>query len=197
MKQQMLLTRSILALSTLCLMNCGKVSFGKDVSAPVKGAEGGGASDGSSSGGSVNQPGTTNPGDTTGGTPTPTTGIGNTPAVILPKVQFIGPPCQRLSQCEIEFRLDKAYADNTEFNWRTDDQGTVCSTEPPIAPEICGRPNIEYKPNFGRVVFPAGETSVKVYVQNINSANVPVRIDVIMSQCQYGTLSEGCSKFFN
>lgn len=210
-----LLKTALMFVSLTSIINCSNVSFstksntlGSLSSAnPSDGSVGGGINQGSDSSGAVTGGGSgsgstgnggpTAPGSTTGGTSNTGTGTGSTAAYLLPKVKFIGPPCERLSNCEIEFRLDKAYSEQTEFNWRTDDQGTICSLQPPTAPLICARANYHYVPNYGRVVFPAGTTSVKVFVKNINPDNVSIRIDVLMSQCQYGNLFESCSKFFN
>lgn len=213
-----LLRFSLLAVSLLAIVNCSDVNFSDEASSGSNGglgspdggtvkhgddSVGGGISQGQVPGGAGTggtaaggSGGTTVPGTVTGGTSTTATGTGSTAAAILPKVQFIGPPCQRLSNCEIEFRLDKPYAQQTEFNWRTDDQGKICAQSPALPPEVCAVANYHYVPNYGRVVFPAGVTSVKVFVKNINPENVAIRIDVLMTQCQYGPLFEGCSKFF-
>lgn len=197
---------SLLLVSLFSVVNCSNVKFTNgsgdmgslSTKNPNDGSVGGGINQGSDPNTAVGGPGSvTPPGSTTGGTSNNGTGTGNTASYLLPKVQFIGPPCERLSNCEIEFRLDKAYAQQTEFNWRTDDQGTICGLQPPAAPLICARANYHYVPNYGRVVFPAGVTSVKVYVKNINPDNVAIRIDVLMSQCQYGNLFESCTKFFS
>jgi hypothetical protein len=110
---------------------------------------------------------------------------------IVPKVQFVGPPCPRLSLCQAEFRLDKAYSLPTEFNWRTNDTLHLTPNNP-----VYAQPGVHYNSTSGVVNFAPGETSKKIYIQNINSYTLEVIIGVIMSQCKYGTYNGSCTSFF-
>lgn len=155
---------------------------------------GGGSTPGDGSGGGIG----TGPGGTdvsnAGGPPGPVTGNGNSAAAILPKLQFIGPPCERLTNCLITFKLDKAYPAQTEFNWRTDD--ARFGTPPNPGAAMWGKAGYHYVSTSGHVVFPAGTTEQTVYVRNINPDNVEISIGVVMSQCTYNTKLESCAKFF-
>ena len=136
-------------------------------------------------------------GTSPGGVP----GSGDTPAAFLPKVQFVGPPCERQTQCTVTFKLDKSYPSRTEFDWNTND--SLYGTPPPTGlapwgkPGNPGDPTAQYVPTSGHVVFPPGQTEVTVYVQNINQSNNAISIGVQMSKCIYGALYESCQKFFN
>lgn len=181
------------------------------------GGAGGGGAGGDDANGNVNQPGGdgstpgggTTPGGGSGGIGTgpggtdvsnaggpagPVTGNGNSAAAILPKLQFIGPPCERLTNCSITFKLDKAYPAQTEFNWRTDD--ARFGTPPNPGAAMWGKAGYHYVSTSGHVVFPAGTTEQTVYVRNINPENVEISIGVVMSQCTYSTKLESCVKFF-
>jgi hypothetical protein len=162
--------------------------------------------------GSINQPGGTttipgagpnggdvsNSGDDASGV---IVGTGNAPAAQLPKVQFIGPPCQRLTNCVVTFQLDKAYPYTTEFDWRTNDAlyGTPAQAGlPPWGkPGFPGDVTAQYVPTSGHVAIPAGQTQATVYVRNINQQDVPISIGVLMSHCAYQSLFESCQKFFS
>lgn len=193
----MYLSMNITKLSFLTLMlplfffnNCSDVSF-KDTAS--HGENGDFAAQ-------LNQPGSGNDGTNTGAGNN-ITGVHGTGATtnppspmapqIVPKVQFIGPPCQRLTLCEAEFKLDKAYSLRTEFDWRTND--TLFNT--PHTP-IYARPGVHYNSTNGHIVFEPGETSKKIYIQNINGATLEVIIGVIMSTCKYGTYNGTCATFF-
>lgn len=117
---------------------------------------------------------------------------GQTPAAVLPKLTFVSPPCTRLSLCEVEFRLDKPYAQATQFNWQTNDS----LYQTPHFP-LYGQAGVHYVSTSGHTVFQPGETSKKVYVQNINANNYEIIIGIIISQCQYSNGYESCVKFFN
>lgn len=170
-----------LALPLFFFNNCSDVSF-KDSASHGE--------DGSFSA-ELNQPndGTNTPSGLPGGiTTNPPSPL---PPQIVPKVQFVGPPCQRLSLCEAEFKLDKAYSLRTEFDWRTND--TLYAT--PHSP-IYARPGVHYNSTNGHIVFEPGETSKKIYIQNINGNTLEVIIGVIMSTCKYGTYNGTCATFF-
>lgn len=171
----------------------------------------GGNNPGGDAGGGINQPGGPNNGgggggiivgagpnggdiSNGGGAPGPVNGVGNTPSMLLPKVQFIGPECVRLTNCAIIFRLDKPYAQQTEFNWRTDDTLFGKPAAPGGFP--WGMAGYHYVSTSGHVVFAPGQTEVTVYVRNINPENTSISIGVIMSQCTYSGLQESCQKFF-
>lgn len=179
-----------LLLPLMFFNNCSDVSF-KD--SPSQGTDGTFSTE-------INQPG--DPNNTSTGTPTTgtpgtgTPGTGTTPPgggspQIVPRVQFIGPPCQRLTLCEAEFKLDKAYSLKTEFNWRTNDTLYMTPHNP-----IYAQPGVHYNSTNGVVVFQPGETSKKIYIQNINAYTQEVIIGVIMSQCKYGTYNGTCTTFF-
>jgi hypothetical protein len=162
--------------------NCSDVSF--------KDSASNGSDDGSFST-ELNQPGS-NPTTSTPSTPTtPTTPPTPTAPQIVPKVTFIGPPCQRLTLCQAEFRLDKAYSLRTEFDWRTND--TLYMT--PHSP-VYAQPGVHYNSTNGHIIFEPGETSKKIYIQNINGSTAEVIIGVIMSVCKYGTYNGTCASFF-
>jgi hypothetical protein len=203
---------------TLCLaflVNCSDVRFsrGSDASSGGAGAAGipvahtgsgdgtntgaGDAGTGATNGGTDTANGTINqPGDVSnaGGDPGPITGVGDTPAAALPKVQFIGPPCIRLTNCSITFRLDKAYPERTEFDWKTND--ALYGTPPNPGLPMWGQAGYHYVSTSGHVVFAPGEVEQTVYVRNINPDNVEIAIGVLMSMCDYNGLLESCQKFF-
>lgn len=110
---------------------------------------------------------------------------------IVPKVRFVGNPCQRLSLCQAEFRLDKAYSLPTEFSWRTNDTLHLTPNSPAYA-----QPGVHYNSTSGVLTFAPGETSKKIYIQNINGYTLEVIIGVIMFQCKYGTYTGSCTSFF-
>ena len=90
-----------------------------------------------------------------------------------------------------EFRLDKAYSLATEFDWRTNDTLYMTPHNP-----IYAQPGVHYNSTSGHIVFAPGETSKKIYIQNINNQTLEVIIGVIMSQCKYGTYTGTCTSFF-
>lgn len=145
----------------------------------------------------VNQPGAGPQGgdlSNAGGPSSPITGLGNSSAAILPKVKFIGPPCERMTNCSITFELDKAYASQVEFDWKTRDDlfGKPVAT----GAYPWGQPDIQYIRTSGHVVFASGVTSATVYVRNINPQNQSISIGVEMNNCTYNTKLESCQKYF-
>jgi hypothetical protein len=129
------------------------------------------------------------------------TGAGNASAADLPKLQFIGPPCLRLTNCVVTFQLDKAYPYITEFDWQTNDAlyGTPAQAglAPWGKPGYPGDATAQYVPTSGHVVFSAGSTQETVYVRNINQQPDAISIGVLMKNCVYNSLTESCQKFFN
>lgn len=213
----MLIRFQVLAAIAAIASGCSGVKFntsngsggaGSVSSAPS--TSGGGAASGS-----VTQPGSsgssgsvTQPGGTTGSGGASGTVVGagnappgNMPVNELPKVQFIGPPCQRLSECAVTFQLDKAYPSQTEFDWKTND--TLYGSPPQAGLPPWGKPGqpgditAQYVPTSGHAVFPAGVTSITVYVQNINQQDTAISIGVLMSNCMYASLSYSCQSFFS
>lgn len=179
----------------------GGPSDGSGVTAagsPASGADvNGGGANGANGGADGNASGTLNQGtdvSNAGGPGGPVNGNGNSPSSVLPKLQFIGPPCMRLTNCSITFRLDKAYSAQTEFDWHTDD--TLYGTPAPAGQYRWGHAGYEYVSTMGHVVFAPGQLEQTVYVRNINPENVAISIGVIMSACTYSTLREDCRKFF-
>lgn len=167
------------------MVNCSKVDF-----APSSGTKLGTVVDNNDGTvtGHITQPGGT-PVPTPNPTPTPTpTPI---PTSSLPKLQFISPPCVRLTNCSVTFRLDKAYAQSTEFDWRTND--TLYLT--PHTP-VYAQPSVHYVSTGGHVVFQAGETSKTVYIQNVNKGTNEVIIGVVLSACKFNTQAQSCAGFF-
>jgi hypothetical protein len=114
-----------------------------------------------------------------------------TPPAVKPRVKFISPPCKANTQCEVEFRLDQTYTQPIDFDWRTND--TLYQT--PHSP-VYGEPNKHYIPTSGHVTFRAGETSQKVYVQNVNRDTYDIIIGVIISNCAFGNAADNCSDYF-
>ncbi|MBX3022205.1 MAG: hypothetical protein KF799_11070 [Bdellovibrionales bacterium] len=207
MKQRMMHI-ALIVLSMTALVNCSGVKFDQSKSSSAQGNPSDGKHDDSSNGnvqqpgddganGSINQGAGPNGGDVSnaGGPPGTPIGNGNTAAAVLPKVEFIGPPCIRLTNCQIKFKLDKAYPGPTEFNWRTDDTRFGTATAP--GQPMWGKAGYHYVSTSGHVVFPAGTTEQIVYVRNINPDNVTISIGVTMTQCTYSGLYESCQKFFN
>lgn len=129
-----------------------------------------------------------------GGDPGPITGTGNTPAADLPKIQFIAPACQRGSDCLVTFQLDKAYPDQTEFDWETDD--SLYGQAVPSGQAPWGQAGVQYVSTYGHVVFGPGTTSQTVKIRDINPQETAISIGVLMNNCVYNTLLEDCSKFF-
>jgi hypothetical protein len=114
----------------------------------------------------------------------------------LPKIQFVGPPCQRGTQCLIEFVLDAPVAKIFEFDWRTNDN-LYKSAVPAGATYIYGRPNYHYVPASGHIIFAAGETKKQAFIENINPDNIEIVIGVTMSLCTYGGNIGNCTSFFH
>jgi hypothetical protein len=197
------------------LVNCSAVKFDKptDSGQTANSARGAGTPPaGDDASGNITDPGSdgstipgagpnggdiSNAGDATG----VITGTGNAAAAELPKVQFIGPPCQRLTNCVVTFQLDKAYSHTTEFDWKTNDSLYGTAAAPGLAP--WGKPGYpgdstaQYVPTSGHVSIAAGQTQATVYVRNINQQDVTISIGVLMSSCAYNTLLESCQKFFS
>lgn len=119
---------------------------------------------------------------------------GNGSATYIPRVVFVGPPCQRGSSCLVEFRLDKAYALKVDFDWLTDD--SLYLSQPSIGGVTVGRAGLHYVSTAGHISFSPGETVKKVYVQNINPYNIEILIGVRMRNCNYGGAIGKCSDFF-
>ncbi len=119
---------------------------------------------------------------------------GADPVREIAHVKFIGPACQRGTDCLVIFRLEKAYPHRFVFNWRTND--TLYTQTPPAGKPIFGRPNYHYVPTTGVADFAPGETEKRVYVKNINPDNVAITIGVIMSQCVYNSVQFNCSEAF-
>jgi hypothetical protein len=193
---------------SLLLANCAGVSFDKPAGTQASStAQGGGDNSGgggNSGGGDAGSGLGIGPGggdiSNSGNAGGVITGQGNVPSSQLPKIQFIGPPCQRLSNCAITFQLDKAYPDVTEFDWETNDSlyGTSVSAgmAPWGKPGFPGDASAQYVPTSGHVSFAAGQTSATVYVRNINQQDVSISIGVLMSNCAYSSLLESCQKMF-
>ena len=195
----------LLLVGSLFLVGCSGVDFGgqgdgSSVTAngsPASGADVNGAGGGSGGASGDNANGTLNQGtdvSNAGGPGGPINGNGNSSSAILPKLQFIGPPCMRQTNCAITFRLDKMYASQTEFDWHTDD--TLYGSPVPNGQARWGRVDYEYVSTRGHVVFAPGQLEQTVYVRNINPENVAISIGVIMNACSYGGFREGCAKFF-
>lgn len=118
------------------------------------------------------------------------------PGTVLPKVVRGEPPCQRLTWCEYNLTLDKAYDKITDFDWRTNDDPNRPVTPP--AGYIRAVANTHYVPGSGHVRFLPGETVRKIYVLNINpDPAIQIIIPFIFSSCQYGSLSTSCVQMFN
>lgn len=176
---------SFLLTSTTLLSNCSDVSFKDQSSASSSTDDGSFAAE-------INQPGSSTTSNSTNDSSSSTSTSEVSTPQIVPKVQFISPACQRQSLCEAEFRLDKAYSLTTEFDWRTNDTLYLTPHSPSYA-----QPYVHYSPTTGHLVFLPGETSKKIYIQNINSNGNAVIIGVIMSACRYGTYTGSCTSFFN
>lgn len=197
-------------LSLFSLVNCSNIKFGSQGS---NGSSSGtdntngtaGTTTTGDAGGSINQQGggtgsngNNGGGDISnaGGDPGPITGVGNADASELPKVQFIGPPCIRLTDCSVTFKLDKAYAKQTEFDWKTND--SLYGTPPDPGQPPWGEAGVHYVSTSGHVVFAPGETEHTVYIKNINpDPTLAISIGVLMSMCTYESLLESCQKFFS
>ncbi len=194
---------------TALMVNCSAVNFGKssDAAQTASSADATGEDPGAS--GAITDIGDTNingagPGggdiSNSGGASGVITGTGNATPAELPKVQFIGPPCRRLTNCVVTFQLDKAYPRATEFDWKTND--SLYGTPPQSGLPPWGKPGLpgdltaQYVPTSGHIVFSAGETQATVYVRNINQQDVTISIGVLMNNCSYNTLLESCQKFF-
>lgn len=189
--------RLFVVLMTLSFsVGCSKVDFGKPSAS--------GSSDATSTAESTN-PATTSNGSgnvaNAGGVPGVIVGAGNAPADELPKVKFVGPPCQALSECAITFVLDKAYPGQTEFDWKTNDTLYGTAADPGLPPwgkpGQTSDPSAQYVPTSGHIVFTPGTTSLTVYVQNINRQATSISIGVLMSNCVYDRLLESCQGFFS
>lgn len=97
--------------------------------------------------------------------------------------------------CLVEFRLDKAYPMNVEFDWKTNDS-LYLQTPPAGSNYIYGKPGYHYTSTHGHITFAAGQTTSDNYVQNINPDNVAIQIGVIMSNCKYDVGFYNCTDFF-
>lgn len=192
--------RNVLALIlfTTFLVNCSEVGFKESANASkTQSTDDGGAlgtvtGSGGGSGGTGG--GGTGGGGTGGGTGGGGTGGGGTGGgLILPKIQFIGPPCVRGSNCTVTFKLVTAQTETVEFDWHTHD--TFYLTSAP-AGKVYAQPNVHYIPTGGHIKFLAGETQKTVYVQNINPYNYEVTIGIKMTACYFGQYSDVCSSFF-
>lgn len=187
LKTSLFVQQSLLIAMAMGLVNCAGVGFGgaskqteSSSSAASSAVDPGKDPNGAS--GAINQPGSGDP--TASGLPD-----------VLPKVQFIGPPCIKGSDCLVEFRLQQAVARTTEFDWKTNDV-LYKQAVPAGATYLYAKPNYHYIPTSGHVSFAPGETSKKVYIRNINPDNSEIVIGVNMSVCQYGGTLRNCSPDF-
>lgn len=202
-----------MAITISAFQNCSDVSFdqGESSASSQNGADGTiGQGAGDDANGGIGQPANPNPPgvpqvDNPNGTPpvnnppggtTPPGGVAppgtpTAPAGAVPKVVFIGPPCQRGSNCLVAFELDQAYPMAVDYDWLTND--TIYTT--PSTP-IYGRPNYHYVPTSGHITFAPGTVRKEVFVQNINPDNVPILIGIRMRNCVYGGTPHNCTTFF-
>lgn len=161
-------------------IGCQKASFSAPSEAPGKtGATGDKQPD------PTTQPGV----GTTGGTGTP-----GTPTLVLPKAKFYAPPCMRLTDCLVEFTLDKAHTEVFGFIWATND--TIYLTAPAAGQPPYGKPNIDYVPASGAITFKPGEVKKQVYIKDISPNLNSINIVVDMSSCTFGTAALDCSTVF-
>lgn len=194
---------------TLIMTACSEVSFDKQSDSGSGGTLGNpdGTKNGDDASGTINADGGSDP---TGGSPTtpgagaPGAGTpgggtpgGSTPGgstIVMPRVQFIGPPCLRGSNCVVQFQLDKSYSAAIDFDWRTDD--TLYLSTAPAGVARYAQPNVHYAPTNGHIVFMPGQTLKTVYVQNINPYSYAVTIGVLMRNCTYGGRIDSCAEYF-
>lgn len=183
----------LLSLSSLFLFSCADVGFDEtpNASSVLSTTPDGDAA------GQINQPGDSNNGGGNGGNGGNAGGSNGGPnggnSVVLPKIQFIGPPCIRGSACSVTFRLTSPQSQNVDFDWRTDDTFYL---SPAPAGQVNAQPGVHYISTNGHITFYPGETERTVHVQNINPYSYAVTIGVVMSQCRFGGQAYLCSQFF-
>jgi len=207
--------RALAALFVIAnLAACAKQGFGSvpeggpssSSSAPGSGGANGG--DGSGAHGSINTQGSSD-GASSGsssGSGSPGGAIaanGPGPAIVgntltydgvNAKAYFTAPLCQRGTLCLGTFVLRQTLTAPLAFDWHTDD--TIYQHPLADGGAPYGAPNVDYIPTGGRLVFPAGVTSIDVHIQDISPNNVAIRIGVTMVNCTYGGVAIDCQALF-
>lgn len=113
--------------------------------------------------------------------------------VAVPELKFVGPPCPRGTSCQVQFNMLSSVSGTFEFDWQTND--TLYLQTPP-AGEIYGKPNVDYVPSSGHVLFAPGQTVEQVNVQNVSSSTSEMVIGVLMDNCSYNGVAGDCTTFF-
>lgn len=184
--------KTLMTISLMMLLTaCAKVNFDTQSgsSLPTKNAD-----DASGTLTQGNTPGTNPPTGTPSSPPVDLNSYG------VPKIRFIGPPCQRQTDCAITFELDRTYPAALDFDWQTNDRlfGTPAQSGlPPWGkPGLPGDASAQYVPTQGHLTFAPGEKSITVHVPNINQQNTAISIGVLMSACVYNKLAQSCKDLF-
>jgi hypothetical protein len=202
LKKSMLIRLMIVPMA-FTLMNCSGMKFSKggstgsssssstDGSDPDGGLGSGG--DGTNPDGTSSTGGTgTNTGGSSTGTVPITGGTGGTgtttTTIVYPKAYYESPICVRdfnysFNPCPITFKLKQAMIYDTDFDWHTNDTAYQ-NLVPPVG-KIIANPNVDYYSTGGHIHFPAGQTSVTVYVNNRSPYPQQILIYFIMSSCKY------------
>ena len=111
-----------------------------------------------------------------------------------PVASIIAQPCTLDTNCLVEFVLSAPVQYDFSFDWKTND--SAYGTPAPAGDPPYGEAGVDYVSTSGRADFPAGTTTVKVYVKNINPGINAISIGIEMESCSYNELLSNCSDYF-